>query len=761
MGGFINNISIAKRIAIGFGLILLLAGVGGGTVLFKMNELSSHLSDIVGNYNVKIQLATDVRDEGRKRAESIRDMLLTADEDKLILYKADFDRSVELYSALILQLDERISDEQEGALMDRIRKSSAATFPVMNVMMQNILDGIGEDSIETLQSEGAALQSELLSALNEFVILGQDRINEGSAKAEQAAKDSFIVVLSVSGLIFVFILLVWYLLSRSMTIPLQGIVRLMQELRESGDFSVRCKDYGKSELGQVALGFNELMDSLQVNIDAIRQGMREVANGDLSARIESDAKGDLAELRDSINGTVDELNDTVNAIREIMQNVALGNFDRLVESDAKGDLADLSVNVNDSISSLNTAISSIDEVMGAVAKGDFSVRVEVALSGDLAGLRSHLNKSLDALSEALDDSVEVAVAQSEGDLSSRINGNHEGQLGVLQGAINASQDKVSGAISEITKSAVTVADAGEQIYRTSSDLSQRTQEQAASIEETAASMEEMTASVKQNSDNAGQADQLAINARDLAEGGGSVMDRATTAMNAISVSSQKISDIIDVIDGIAFQTNLLALNAAVEAARAGEQGRGFAVVAGEVRTLAQRSADAAKEISTLIADSADKVKEGTVLVDEAGHSLQEIVHSIKKVSDIVAEIAAASAEQTTGIEQVNNAIAQMESLTQDNVSLVERAASASESMSQQAAGMKGLVSFFTVDGLDISSGASTAEDSSSFADSTTAQNDVEVLSPSPSPSPSPSTASAAPALVSAATAAGDTEWAEF
>ena len=750
MQNFFRDLSIAKRIAIAFGLILVLAGTGGGLVLLNMDALSGQLTKIVTNYNVKIQLATDVRDEGRQRAESIRNMLLTEDEEKLEAYKAEFDASVERYTALILQLDEMITDDDERAMMDRVRKNSAATFPVMNVMMQNILDGFGDDSVEVLQTEGAALQSELLKALDGFVQLEKGRISAASDEAEMVAEQAMMVVMVASLAIFVSILVVWFLLSRSMSRPLQGIVMLMEKLREHGDFSVRCRDYGKSELGLMSSGFNQLMDSLQGSVDAIRVGMREVSNGKLSAQIDTDAKGDLGELRDSINTTVEGLNETVNAIREVMQNVAQGKFDRTVESGARGDLADLGDNINESISGLNSAIRSIDSVMGAVAQGDFSARVEVELSGDLGGLREHLNASLDALSGALDDSVEVAVSQSKGDLTTRVDGDHAGCLGVLKDAINASQDKVSGAVGEIARSAVTVADASEQIYRTSTDLSQRTQEQAASIEQTAASMEEMTASVKQNSDNAGQADQLAISARDLAGEGGAVMGRATSAMNAISASSQKISDIIDVIDGIAFQTNLLARNAAVEAAGAGEQGRGFAVVAGEVRTLAQRSAEAAKEISSLIADSVDKVNEGAGLVDEAGHSLSEIVHSIKKVSDIVAEIAAASAEQTAGIDQVNNAITQMEALTQDNVELVEKTASASETMSQQADGMRGLVSFFKVDGIQ-------QEQSHSVA---VAPEVVEVERPAEKAPVTQQVAVASP-IQSQPVRGSDSEWSEF
>jgi methyl-accepting chemotaxis protein len=241
-----------------------------------------------------------------------------------------------------------------------------------------------------------------------------------------------------------------------------------------------------------------------------------------------------------------------------------------------------------------------------------------------------------------------------------------------------------------------VQQGAEEISKGNTNLSQRTEEQASSLEETASSMEEMTSTVKQTADNAGQANQLAMAARQQAEKGGSVVGAAVTAMSGINAASKKIADIIGVIDEIAFQTNLLALNAAVEAARAGEQGRGFAVVATEVRNLAGRSATAAKEIKALIQDSVARVDEGSKLVDESGQTLEEIVGAVKKVTDIVAEIAAASREQSSGIEQVNKAVMQMDTTTQQNAALVEEAAAASQAIVEQAQALNSLVSRYNV-----------------------------------------------------------------
>jgi methyl-accepting chemotaxis protein len=279
----------------------------------------------------------------------------------------------------------------------------------------------------------------------------------------------------------------------------------------------------------------------------------------------------------------------------------------------------------------------------------------------------------------------VLKSATEGDLARRLETSDKtGDLQRMAEAINLLLESVSEIVSNVKNAAGEVLRGAEEISQGNANLSQRTEEQSSSLEQTASSMEEMTSTVKQNADNAGQANQLATAARDQAEKGGTVVGRAVKAMADINDSSKKIADIISVIDEIAFQTNLLALNAAVEAARAGEQGRGFAVVATEVRSLAGRSATAAKEIKDLIQDSVKKVEDGSLLVTQSGQTLEQIVLSVKKVSDIVAEIAAASREQSSGIEQVNKAVMQMDEMTQQNAALVEEATAASQSMADQA-----------------------------------------------------------------------------
>jgi methyl-accepting chemotaxis protein len=299
---------------------------------------------------------------------------------------------------------------------------------------------------------------------------------------------------------------------------------------------------------------------------------------------------------------------------------------------------------------------------------------------------------------ALNTAVGIADRIASGQVGNDVQVNSDDEPGRLLSSLKRMDAKLVEIVAGVRSSADAVGTAARELSHGNDDLSQRTQQQAAALEETASSMEEMTATVKQNADNARQANQLAVGAREQAEKGGAVVHRAIGAMGEINTSSRKIADIIGVIDEIAFQTNLLALNAAVEAARAGEQGRGFAVVATEVRNLAQRSASAAKEIKELINDSVEKVKVGSELVDESGRTLSEIMESVKKVTDIVAEIAAASEEQSAGIEQVNNAVGQMDNVTQQNAALVEEASAASKSMEQQSATLVSQIGYFRTQG---------------------------------------------------------------
>ncbi|MFN8588873.1 MAG: methyl-accepting chemotaxis protein [Burkholderiaceae bacterium] len=407
-----------------------------------------------------------------------------------------------------------------------------------------------------------------------------------------------------------------------------------------------------------------------------------------------------AEVRKALAGAKPRMEEYITAATEMVElasrdpNAARSEFPAFMEkfTALEAEMEDLSVAITDASGKAEAAADAEQRRYMLLMLG-FVIAGSVLFAFAAIAIVRSVVEPLARFERAMHD-----IATGDGDLTQRLDASSRDELGSIARAFNEFVEKIHDVIAHVRESASAVAQASKELTAASDTISAGAQEQASSLEETAASLEEITSTVRQNADNAQTANQLANNAREVAEKGGSVVSSAVSAMGEINASSRRIADIITTIDEIAFQTNLLALNAAVEAARAGEQGRGFAVVAAEVRSLAQRSATAAREIKGLIEDSVHKVESGAALVNRSGATLDEIVTAVKRVTDVVSEIAAASREQSVGIEQVNRAVTQMDQLTQSNAAQTEELSATAGHLSEQAAEVQGQVLRFRVQG---------------------------------------------------------------
>jgi methyl-accepting chemotaxis protein len=475
-------------------------------------------------------------------------------------------------------------------------------------------------------------------------------------------------------------------------------LRHMCDAHEAGDMSVMMdpnKFAGDYRL--VAQSVNEMVGEYIDENKTVMECVGEYGNGNFSATIK-EYPGDKAFINKSMKRISGNLKGLIESVNWVAAEHDKGAIDMRLRDDMfKGDFSTLAKCVNKMVEGIMDMNDKSMSVVKAFGEGDFNAPLE-----QFPGKKGEINVTIEQVRSNLKalnaDAQILANAARDGRVAVRADANkHQGDYRKIVEGMNETLDMIVTPITTVKVAAEAINTAAKEIAQGNADLSRRTEDQAANLEKTASSMEELAATVKQNADNAKQANQLAVAASGVAVKGGTVVNEVVSTMSDINESAKKIEDIISVIDGIAFQTNILALNAAVEAARAGEQGRGFAVVAAEVRNLAQRSASAAKEIKELIADSVNKTAEGTRQVEMAGNTMQEIVVSVQRVTDIISEISAASQEQSSGINQVNDAVTSMDDVTQQNTALVEEAAAAAESLMEQAEELMNTMSVFDLE----------------------------------------------------------------
>lgn len=465
-------------------------------------------------------------------------------------------------------------------------------------------------------------------------------------------------------------------------------------LSSRGDLNRYQGDYRK-----VVQGVNNCLDAVIGPLNVAAEYVDKIAHGIIPAEIKDNYNGDFNVLKGNLNSCLRALSALVNDANMLSTAAAAGELSTRADASKHwGEYRTVVEGVNATLDNVIGPLNIAADCVASISQGNIPAKITDDYYGDFNIIKHNLNTCIDAVNNLVADANMLALAAKDGRITTRADASmHQGDFRIIVEGVNATLETIVSPIGAIKEAVEAINTAAGEISTGNSDLSSRTEQQASTLEETAASMEELASTVKHNADNAKEANQLALNASQIAIKGGEVVAEVVITMSAINASARKIEDIISVIDGIAFQTNILALNAAVEAARAGEEGRGFAVVAGEVRNLAQRSANAAKEIKDLIADSVSKTAEGSKQVEAAGNTMQEVVGAVKRVSDIISEIAAASLEQSQGINQVNNAVTSMDETTQQNAALVEQAAAASESLVDQADALAKVISVFKMD----------------------------------------------------------------
>ena len=616
---------------------------------------------------------------------SIKGYLGGDDRMALGLYHDQF---VEHFEAAGRDLD-RASEDAKAKVRPAVDAARNAFNTAYGTVKEKILD---TQKMEITTADVYAATRDITSSLQQLSDVSYGAMNAAVQQRLSEVTTWRNLTAGITAIALAFALALSWLITRSLSAPLARAVAVFGSI-SGGKYDNEIERGGTDEAGQVLQALDDMQGKLRTQIETERAFAAE------NSRIRQalDKVSTSVVLADA-NYQIIYVNDTAQAMFARTQHEirkSLSNFDVARLKGASLDAMSLDPS--------NTR-RALDALQGSDAQertlGNCTFRTVTN------PVRNDRGERIGTVVEWTERTQEVSVEKEMqnmlsavvgGDLTSRIDlAGKTAFFEAMSRGVNQLADNMAEVVSKVKTVAAEVHRGADEISSGNANLSQRTEEQSSSLEETASSMEEMTTTVKQNADNAGQANQLAMAARDQAEKGGSVVSQAVKAMADINDASKKIADIIGVIDDIAFQTNLLALNAAVEAARAGEQGRGFAVVASEVRSLAGRSATAAKEIKELIQDSVRKVEDGSVLVTQSGQTLEKIVASVKKVSDIVAEIAAASREQSSGIEQVNRAVMQMDELTQQNAALVEEATAASQAMAEQVRGLNEMLARYQI-----------------------------------------------------------------
>ena len=682
---FFRNLTITRKLAIAFTLTTVATLAMGGFAVLRLKQASVQLDAVSTRYMPAVQYLDLIRaDLAEIRIAELSQLSHLQEPEFVAEYNQRIAEQRQKLAEHSRKYEALPASDAQKTLYAKMQQTAQTYFDAHALMSKAIASGEFDAAQAISNDQSRIARRDLFQDVEElsgYVVSALDR-ETAEASATQAnsvnAILAFMLLLGVSSAVMGVIIV------RSIVGPLRSALRAADDVA-SGRLDGTIDSSRKDEVGQLLASMQRMQGQLKAVIAAQVELAREHDEGQISFRIdEARFPGEYGRMVREVNAVVAQHIGVKMRVVEVMRHYARGDLsvdmDRL-----PGEKAAITNAMDSTKASLSAINNEIKRLSGAAAVGDFSQRGDAGnFEHDFRDMVGGLNSLMETTESNLGHLSRLLQAIAQGDLTQRMEGDFHGVFARMRDDGNASMDQLAAIVSRIQASSGSISLSASEIATGNSDLSRRTEQQAANLEETAASMEELTSTVRQNAEHARQADQLARGAAEVAAKGGDVVSQVVTTMTSIEQSSQRIADIISVIDGIAFQTNILALNAAVEAARAGDQGRGFAVVATEVRTLAQRSASAAKEIKSLIDDSVEKVTEGSQQVRRAGTTMDDIVASVQRVTTIMADISAASQEQTAGIEQVNQTVMQMDESTQQNAALVEEATAAARSMEDQA-----------------------------------------------------------------------------
>ena len=721
MNQLLQRFKIGSRLSVSYTVLVLLMATIGVSSLISFASLNRNL-DAIGNQSAtRLKHANAILDANNGFFNHLQAMIITSSEERLQDFHQQFLQSRQDFIASFDALTKMESDAETHAALEEIATIREQSKGYNTQVTELALANDKQAAADVMREQAIPTLNILHSKVSALVKREEAKMSASMQQAETMTQRSRTLILAVMALSVLASIGLAVAITRSLTIPLARATRAANDLA-AGKFDAAPLQAGNDEVGDVMRAVQQTREAVMVLAGGLEEMIREHGAGNISFYPDpSILQGDYRKLGESIVAMVSE---------HVQAGMLAG---RLAERYALGDLSEdfprvpgekaVLMNAMDNVkASIHGISAEILHVSQAAVHGNFSVRGdESQFQFGFRDMVANLNQLMATADDSLDSLSGVLKRIADGDLTVRMEGDYQGVFARMRDDANATVANLTDIVARIQAATGNINTAAGEIASGNADLSRRTEQQAANLEETAASMEELTSTVRQNAEHANQANQLAIGAADVATTGGKVVGEVVTTMGQIEESSRRIADIISVIDGIAFQTNILALNAAVEAARAGEQGRGFAVVASEVRTLAQRSAAAAKEIKELIDNSVTKVATGSQLVTKAGQTMDEIVASVQRVTGIMAEISAASQEQTTGIEQVNQTIVQMDETTQQNASLVEEASAAARSMEQQAGQLAQAVAAFRLTAVSHPTSPALAAGHSFRAQSATAQ----------------------------------------